>query len=343
MKVAVDAQLAVGTATGIGEYVRGLIGGLHAHGVEVSVLEQHSLNPWRFDRRLLWDQVLLPMAFKKSGASLLHCTAGTMPLLLNGPAVVTVHDVAWLRAQGHTRNYARYYFGAFSLARYRRARQIVVDSEFSRSELLQFLHISPSRVRVVYPGVAEDYCKVVRDPEREPFILSVGTVEARKNLEVVIRALRDIPNGVRLVVAGPPTPYEHHCKQVAAEYGVEDRIVWRGYVERKVLLELFARSAVFVMPSKYEGFGYGAAQALCAGVPLLVSNSSSLPEVVEGEAPTLPCDDVQAWVTHINAILDDREKAERRAAAIRHGAITRFAWAASIARMCAVYQAALGQ
>jgi len=341
VKVAVDAQLAVGTATGIGEYVRGLIGGLQAHGVEVAALEQRALDPWRFDRRVLWDQVLLPLAFKKSGASLLHCTAGTMPLLLPGRAVVTVHDVAWLRAQGHTRFYARFYFGAFSLARYRQARQIVVDSEFSRSELLQFLHVSPARVRVVYPGVAEDYCKVVRRPEPEPFILSVGTVEARKNLEVVIRALRDVPNRVRLVVAGPPPPYEDDCKQLAAQYGVEDRIVWRGYVERELLLDLFARAAVLVMPSKYEGFGYGAAQALCAGVPLLVSDSSSLPEVVEGEAPALPCDDVASWTRHINAILSDREKAERRAAAIRHGAITRFAWRASIARMCEVYGAAL--
>lgn len=342
MKVAVDAQLAVGTATGIGEYVRGLIGGLQARGVEVAVLEHRAQDPWRFDRRILWDQMLLPVAFIKSGASLLHCTAGTMPLVLTGPAVVTVHDVAWLRAQGHARFYARFYFGAFSLGRYRHARQIVVDSEFSRSELLQFLPVSQSRVRVVYPGVAQDYCNVLRHPEGEPFILCVGTVEARKNIEVVIRALRDIPNGVRLVVAGPPTPYQDDCTRLAAEYGVEDRIVWRGYVERGELLDLFARAALLVMPSKYEGFGYGAAQALCAGVPLLVSNSSSLPEVVEGDAPTLPCDDVNAWATHINAILSDRLTAERRAAEIRHGAITRFAWKASIARMCEVYEAALG-
>ncbi|MDP9025658.1 MAG: glycosyltransferase family 4 protein [Candidatus Eremiobacteraeota bacterium] len=341
MRVAIDAQLAVGTATGIGEYVRGLITGLRARGLDVSELQRPTLDPWRFDRRVFWDQILLPAAARRTRADLLHCTAGTMPFFAGIPTVVTVHDVAWFKSQAHTRYYARYYFGAFSLGLYRRARQIVVDSEFSRSELLQFHEVPAARVRVVYPGVAEDYCRVERHPDVEPFILSVGTVEARKNLEVIIRALRDIPNGVRLVVAGPPTPYEDDCKKLAAEYGVEDRIVWRGYVERNVLLDLFARAVLLVMPSKYEGFGYGAAQALCAGVPLLVSNSSSLPEVVEGEAPALPCGDVQAWVTHINAILNDRETAERRAAAIRHGAITRFAWTASIARMCEVYQAAL--
>lgn len=341
MRVAVDAQLAVGTATGIGEYVRGLVGGLRAHGVDVAELQYRSVDPWRFDRRVLWDQLLLPAALKRSGASLLHCTAGTMPLAPTGPTVVTVHDVAWFKSQGHTRFYARYYFGAFSLAQYHRARQVIVDSEFSRSELLEFLRVNPNRIRVVYPGVAGDYCKVERVPDERPFLLSVGTVEARKNLAVVIRALKELSDDVRLVVAGPPTPYQAQCKSLASELGVGERITWRGYVERDVLLDLFARAAALVMPSRYEGFGYGAAQALCAGVPLLVSNSSSLPEVVAGEAPTLDCDDAGAWATHLNALLADRHKAQRRADAIRHGAITRFAWPASIARICDVYQVAL--
>lgn len=341
MRIAIDAQLAVGTATGIGEYVRGLTSGLRAHGVEVADLQNRSVDPWRFDRRVLWDQVLLPAAFKRSGAALLHCTGGTMPLLPLGRTVVTVHDVAWFRSQAHTRFYARYYFGAFSLALYHRASQVIVDSEFSRSELLQFLHVAPSRIRVVYPGVARDYCDVQRRPDERPFLLSVGTVEARKNLAVVIRALRQLPDEVTLVVAGPPTAYQAQCKLLASELGVENRITWCGYVERNVLLDLFARAAALVMPSRYEGFGYGAAQALCAAVPLLVSNSSSLPEVVAGDAPTLDCDDVDAWTRHLRALLADRSQRQRRADAIRHGAITRFAWPASIARICDVYAAAL--
>jgi glycosyltransferase involved in cell wall biosynthesis len=341
VKVGVDTQLAVGTATGIGEYVRGLIGGLRAHGVDVAELQNRAVDPWRFDRRVLWDQVLLPAAFKRSGASLLHCAAGTMPVAPTGPTVVTVHDVAWFKSQGHTRFYARYYFGAFSLARYRGARRIIVDSEFSRSELLEFLHVPADHIQVVYPGVAQDYCKLQRLPDERPFLLSVGTVEARKNLAVVIRALAELPAEVTLVVAGPPTPYLSLCKSLANQLGVSERIAWRGYLERNVLLDLFARAAALVMPSKYEGFGYGAAQALCAGVPLLVSNSSSLPEVVAGDATMLDCDDSAAWATQLNALLADRPKAQRRADAIRHGAITRFAWPASIARICEIYHAAL--
>ena len=75
------------------------------------------------------------------------------------PVVATVHDVAWLRVQAHARPYARYYFGRFSLERYRGCAAIAVDSEFSRGELLSLLAgYEPQRVRVVYPGVARDFC-----------------------------------------------------------------------------------------------------------------------------------------------------------------------------------------
>ncbi|MDQ6929258.1 MAG: glycosyltransferase family 4 protein [Candidatus Eremiobacteraeota bacterium] len=341
MKIAVDAQLALGTATGIGEYVTGLVAGLREAGVDVAELREPRLDPWRFDRRIVWDQLLLPLAARQSGADLLHCTSGTMPLLGAMPAVVTVHDVAWLRAQRHTRRYARYYFGTFSLARYRRARRIVVDSAFSRGELLEFLGTECDRASVVYPGVARDYCALVRRPDEPAFILAVGTVEARKNLAVVVRALADLAPDVRLVVAGPPTPYQAHCKHIASALGVSERIDWRGYVSRKELLALYARAAVAVVPSTYEGFGYAAAQAMCAGVPLLVSNASSLPEIVGEHAVCLPPTDTYAWAQQLNTILNGRVAANEDAHAAREGAIRRFAWAASIVQLRAVYADAL--
>lgn len=341
MRIAVDAQLALGTATGIGEYVTGLIAGLREGGVDVAELREPRLDPWRFDRRVMWDQAVLPFAARRSGADVLHCTSGTMPLFCTVPMVVTVHDVAWLRAQQHARGYARYYFGTFSLARYRKARRIVVDSAFSRKELAQFLGPCGERATVVYPGVSEDYCTLVRRPDDPPFILAVGTVEARKNLAVIVRALGDLPAAVRLVVAGPPTPYMDYCKQIASALGVGERIDWRGYVTRKELLGLYARAAVAVVPSTYEGFGYAAAQAMCAGVPLLVSTASSLPEIVGEHAPCLEPADTYAWAQHLRTILNGRAASNEDAHAARDGAIRRFAWAASIVQLRAVYAQAL--
>jgi glycosyltransferase involved in cell wall biosynthesis len=338
VKVALDAQLTVGTATGIGEYVRGLAGALRARGLPIAELCEPRLDPWRFDRRVIWDQVLLPLRARASGATLLHCAAGTVPWATRLPIVVTVHDVAWLEVQAHARAYARYYFGKFSLERYRRAERIVVDSMFSRSALLRVLDgFDEQRVEVVYPGVASDFGALVRRAGDRRTILSVGTIERRKNLEILIRALPQL-HAARLLAVGPHTPYAAQCAALARRLGVADRVEMSGYVSRETLLSLYARCAVVAVPSLYEGFGYAAAQALCAGVPCVVSDRSSLPEIVAGDAPVLGAEDVDAWVATLEASL--RGDADERAAALRAGAIARFSWEAGAARMEAIYTAA---
>jgi len=340
LKVAIDAQLARGSATGIGEYLAGLIPALRACAdLEIVALEAPALDPWRFDRRVAWDQVLLPLAAWRARPDLLHCAAGTMPLFSPVPMVATVHDVAWLRVQGHTRPYARAYFGRFQLARYRRARRIFVDSAFSRDELLSLGGFDAERVGRVFPGVSSDVAALERKPETQAFALAVGTVERRKNLAVALRALALVP-GLRLIAVGPATPYLDECLRVARAAGVSDRFDFRGYVSRAELLELYRGAAVVVVPSHYEGFGYAAAQALCGGVPLLAARSSSLPEIVGGDAPLLEPDDDSAWAQALRDLLADRDAAERRANGARASAVARFSWSASAAAIADMYRAA---
>ncbi len=337
MRVGIDAQLARGTATGIGEYVSGLLAALRElPGIEPVALDAPWLDPWRFDRRVLWDQVVLPLAARRAGVELLHCAGGTLPLVAPLPLLATVHDVAFLRVQGHVRAYARAYFGAFQLARYRRARGIVVDSEFSRAELLACGGIAPERVAVVYPGVSPDLFALERRPAERPYVLVVGTVEPRKDLGTAIRALAGVPE-LRLVSAGPFTPYREECERIAREAGVDARVELRGYVPRAELLALYAGATFVAMPSRYEGFGYGAAQALCAGVPLLSSDAASLPEVVGGAAPLVPPGDVERWSAGFRDMLAARDASEARAAAARPAAIARFAWSTSARAVAAAY------
>lgn len=341
LRVALDMQLAIGSATGIGEYVSGLAAALRDLGVGVIELCEPKLDPWRFDRRVAWDQVMLPQRARASGADVLHCASGTMPLRATMPTVVTVHDVAWLKVQRHTRPYARYYFGTFALQRYAHADAIVVDSTFSRSELYEVLEVPKERVHVVYPGVAADYCAVRRRPTGERTILVPGTVERRKNFEVLIRALTVLPEDTRIVSVGPPTPYRQECERLAGELGVAARIEWRGYVARAQLLELYATCALVAVPSRYEGFGYAAAQALCAGTPVIVSDAASLPEVVEGAAPIANADDDEAWACEIGTVLRDPDSANARAQTQRENAAARFSWRASAQTLCGVYETAL--
>ena len=295
-------------------------------------------DPWRFDRRVIWDQLLLPLRALGSGAQLLHCTSGSVPLLASLPIVVTVHDVAWLRGvQAHTPSYARWYFGPFSAQRWRSARYVIVDSHFTRDELLTFVALDPARLVVVHPGVDAAFTHVVRRPSSTPFVLCVGTVERRKNAAVVIEALARVPD-VQLVCAGPPTPYQAECEALARHLGIANRVRFAGYLERTELLELYATATAAVAPSRYEGFGYAAAQALCAGVPLLAAQSSSLIEVVQGDAPLLSPDEPGVWGDAIRAIVEGQGDANRRAAEVRSGATTRFAWQRAAAETAAVYR-----
>lgn len=341
MIVAIDMQLALGTPTGIGEYVIGLAAALQTCGVEVLQLQEPKLDPWRFDRRVAWDQVLLPQRARASGADLLHCASGTMPLRASLPTVVTVHDVAWLKVQKHTRPYARYYFGAFALQRYPSAAAIVVDSQFSRTELLGVAQIPHERVHVVYPGVSNDFVGLERAAGSTRTILVPGTVERRKNFEVLVRALPMLPDDVRIVSVGPSTPYREECERLAGRSGLAERIEFRGYVPREVLLELYATCAAVAVPSRYEGFGYAAAQALCAGVPLVVSDAASLPEVAAGGAAIAGADDEEEWARAIADILADGERANAAAGARRKRAAERFSWRAAALAMSNVYETAL--
>lgn len=340
MRIVLDAQLALGTATGIGEYASGLAGALSELGCDIVAASNARFDPWRFDRRVLWDQVLLPLAALRAHADLLHCTSGTIPFAAPLPIVVTVHDVAWLRVQQHARPYARWYFGAFALERYRRAREIIVDSEFSRRELLALADISPARVAVVYPGVSPAFGELVRRPAESPTILAVGTVERRKNLGSVIRALAELP-GAHLVSYGPPTPYQAECEALAREFGVAERVTFAGYRPREELLARYASAAVAVVPSRYEGFGYGAAQAMCAGIPLVAADASSLPEVAGPGVPLVAPDDAAGWVRALRAELADRAASEARAAARRRTAIARFSWLSAARATLELYARAL--
>ena len=337
MRVALDAQLAIGTATGIGEYVRGLARALRDDSeIELIQLCEPSLDPWRFDRRIWWDQVLLPRRAARARAAVLHCASGTVPLASPLPVVATVHDVAWLRVQAHAPAYARYYFGRFSLERYRSVACIAVDSDFSRRELLRVLHdYDPARIHVVYPGVADDFCTLQRRGGDGRTILIVGTVERRKNLDALVRLLPQLRQA-RIVSVGPPTPYRDECAAVARRLGVAARVEFRGYVARRELLDLYATCAVVAVPSHYEGFGYAAAQALCAGTPCIVSDRGALPEVVGAGAPIVPVEDAAQWAQALDRAMSGNDDA---AASVRAAAIERLSWPASANRMRAIYAA----
>ncbi len=292
------------------------------------------LDPWRFDRRVAWDQVLFPLLAARSGAAVIHAASGTMPLVASAPVVVTVHDMAWQRVQAHTRAYARAYFGALMRARYRRAAAVIADSHFSAGEFREL--VGRDDVHVVYPGVNERFAAIARAPAAEPFALAVGTIERRKHLIRAVETVAALP-GLRLIAVGPFTGYADEVRARIASLGVAHRVELRGYVERAELDELYAGATFALVPSRYEGFGYAVAEALCAGLPVIAARTSSLIEVAGEDAPLIDPDDGAGWIDAAHALLADRDAAERRAAAARPRAIARFAWSTAAAQCAAIY------
>ena len=257
MRVALDTQLAIGTATGIGSYQRDLARALVAGGTELRPLQFPALDPWRFDRRVVWDQVLLPLLAARSGADVLHAASGTLPLVRTLPTVVTVHDMAWLRVQSHARAYARAYFGGLMKRLYRGAAAVLTDSVFARDEFLT-LGGARDEVHVVYPGVDERFAQLARRPRPRPLALVVGTVERRKNLARAVELLAGVPE-LELVAVGPPTPYLDEVRARIRDLDLGARVTLLGYVGRAELDALYAKATLALVPSHYEGFGYALA------------------------------------------------------------------------------------
>ncbi len=305
--------------------------------IDVCALAAPWLDPWRFDRRVAWDQVLFPLLAARSGAAVIHAASGTMPLVAHAPVVVTVHDMAWQRVQAHTRGYARAYFGTLMRARYRHAAGVIADSAFSAGEFREL--VGRDDVHVVSPGVDERFAAIERRPAEEPFALVVGTIERRKNLLRAVDAVASIP-GLRLVAVGPFTAYVDEVRARVAERNLGERVTLLGYVERAELDALYASATCALVPSRYEGFGYAVAEALCAGLPVIAARTSSLIEVAGDDAPLLDPDDAGGWVDALRALLADRDAAERRAAGARERAGVRFAWSTAAARCAAIYAAA---
>ena len=213
----------------------------------------------------------------------------------NTRLTATLHDLTcWLMPEMHTpANVAA--AKQFAEKVLRRADGLIAISECTRSDAVRILGLRPEKIEVVYPGVAEAFFQTtpatIQAAQEKyglarPYILFVGTVEPRKNLAVLLDAYQQLSRGVReefeLVVAGPVGWAERSLiERLRSGAG---GVRYLGYVPETALPGLTAGATVFVYPSLYEGFGFPVAQAMAAGVPVVTSNISSLPEITGGAA-----------------------------------------------------------
>lgn len=244
--------------------------------------------------RLGWEQWVAPWRFgiRPRSYRLLHSVIGVAPMLMRLPLVVTVPDLAYHVVPAALHPRARLYFGTFVPRSVRRARRIIVSSETVRRQVIDLYRIAPERVvsvplcaEAIFQPQAQEAVKAIRKqfllPER--YVLYVGTVESRKDLRRLRAAYDLLPQDladVALVFVGRTA---YGAQALASELKRPPRwghVVMLDYVPRASLPALYAGASVFVYPSRYEGFGLPVLEAMSCGVPVIVSDTGALRELV---------------------------------------------------------------
>jgi alpha-1,3-rhamnosyl/mannosyltransferase len=189
----------------------------------------------------------------------------------------TIHDLTcWLMPQFHTEANVRA-DKTFAEKVWKRADALIAVSENSRRDAIEQLGIAPEKIHTIYSGVPQQYFDAKATQRERPYVLYVGTIEPRKNLDALLDAWK--PCDFDLVIAGATGwGSEKTLARIKAES------TYLGYVPEPELPGLFAGASAFVYPSLYEGFGFPVVQAMAAGVPVITSNTSCLPEVTGGAA-----------------------------------------------------------
>ncbi len=282
----------------------------------------------------LWYRVGLPVPvqFLTRRIDVFHSPDFTLPPTMHTPTVLTVHDLAFLRTPECAYPTLRAYLEMVVPRSARRATRIIAVSDNTRQDCIDLLGIEPNRITTVYEGVSAHFHPVSREMAdstvrsmgiEDPYILSVGTLEPRKNYVRLLEAfalLRERGFRHRLVIAGRPGWLFAPIHAAVDRLRLEECVSFVQPADDQ-LRALYGDAHAFVYPSLYEGFGLPLAEAMACGTPVACSTSSSLPEVVGDCAVLFDPLDIEDIAVSIQRVVEDRalasslaDKGLRRAA-----------------------------
>ena len=248
--------------------------------------------------------------------------------------VLTIHDLAFERMPETLEQKNLEFIRKFVPPSVERADKIIAVSEFTRSELVHYYPAAKGKTEVVYHGVDEEFARPISAEKMEAarkkyslpetYILAVGTIEPRKNIQGLLQACKILfekQSGIDLVLCGAKG---WKCDELVNEIMGGDlsrRIRWTGYVDQIELPALYHGARLFVYPSLYEGFGLPCLEAMAAGVPVVCSGTTSVPEVVGETALKIEPENPESIAAGIDRIISDKtfaaemvRKAKTRAA-----------------------------
>jgi alpha-1,3-rhamnosyl/mannosyltransferase len=377
IKLILNVESIVPPVTGIGRYTSEILGGLlarglggdlhcfsHFHWVDARrVIEASSEPPppnnfrpflrslpYAYDLRCIARNAV----FRRSAKSLAGAVYHEPNYILkpyDGPTIVNCHDLSHLHFPEHHPAERVRYLDRNLEKSLRKATRIVTLSDFVRREVLDTFAFDPATVITIPVGVDDRFRPHAREEtqgimsrhglEHGRYVLSVATIEPRKNLHGLVRAFMRLPAGLRaaypLVLCGATGWRESHLEQSLDALVREGSVRRLGYIPEADLPGLYAGAAAFAFPSFYEGFGLPPLEAMASGTPVLASATGSILEVV-GDAGLLvdPHDDA-ALAAGLERILTDRPLRDDCIASGLERA-ERFSWTSCVDRTIALYR-----
>ena len=247
-------------------------------------------------RRIVWTNWSLPPLLRQQQIDVYHGVCNfELPLRKMCRYVVTIHDLVPLFFPELVPKKHLLFFKLFIKRAAQTADAIITDSEHSKQDICRYLKVSDEKVRVIHLGYtplplpqnAEEQRQRLFEQHgiRQPYLLFVGVIEPKKNLERLLEAFallrqeRRIDDGVQLVIAGGKGWFCEQLEQNIAALRLERSVVLTGFMPDDALPLLYSGAEAFVFPSIYEGFGLPVVEAMAHGVPVITSNVSSLPEI----------------------------------------------------------------
>lgn len=370
--IAFNASALLSPLTGIGRYAHELAIGLHDLGVPMChfvggrwseqlptpssampdrpwrrwVAEVPGVRRWsRYRQNRLFGQGIGPIR------PVLYHEPNYLSFDFDGPTVITAHDASWVRyPQAHPAARVRSMNTDFPRS-LERAHRVIVDSDFVAGEMMDIFCVPRDKLRTVYLGVTpsfrphssaetSDLCARMNLVHGQ-YVLAVGTLEPRKNLKLLLDAYRRLPvawaNRFPLVVAGRTGWAHAEVDKELQALEQTGRLRLLGHVAEADLPALYAASGLFVYPSIYEGFGLPPLEAMASGVPVIVADRASLPEVVGDVGLRIDPDDAQGLSDRMMQVLDDTALHQHMARAGVARAAT-FTWQRCAAQTRDVYQ-----